>query len=106
MWSGSEIVRVAGQPAANQYVSVTSKSSEQIPTVPEALRQGIYDQSGSQPEVEVVSSKQSPNFTLKRAGRPLIISGALHFCADRYYDPARSICGWCLYGVHLRISNC
>lgn len=76
MWSGSEIVRVAGQPATNQYVSITSESSERIMTVSEALRQGIYDRNGGQADVEVVNSR-TPNITLKRAGRPLIISGAL-----------------------------
>lgn len=66
MWSGSEIVRVAGQPATFQYILNKAREPETIMTLSEALKQKFYRQSSNQTDVEIPSV--APNLTLNVRG--------------------------------------
>lgn len=62
MWSGSEIVRVAGQPDTNQYILDKNIKPPRIMTLSEALRKNVYLQRSNQTDVE--DPNGAPNLTL------------------------------------------
>ena len=62
MWSGSQIVRVAGQPSTMQYIINRTVGPETVMTLSEALKQNIYIQSSSPTDTE--NSNAAPNLTI------------------------------------------
>ena len=62
MWSGSEIVRVAGQPSTTPYILDKTCKPEKIMTLSEALKQNIYLQSNSPTDMEDLNP--APNLTI------------------------------------------
>lgn len=62
MWSGSEIVRVAGQPSTTHYILDRTSDPETIMTLSEALKQNIYLPSNSPTDME--NSNAAPNLTI------------------------------------------
>ena len=62
MWSGSEIVRVAGQPATTQYILDRKVKPAVVMTLSDAVGRGIYSHNPSQADPE--DSNAAPNLTL------------------------------------------
>ncbi len=62
MWSGSEIVRVAGQPATTQYILDKTVKPETIMTLSEALERNIYLQNSD--HTDVGNSTAAPSLTM------------------------------------------
>ena len=78
MWSGSEIVRVAGQPATFQYILNKGRMPETIMTLSEALKQNLYCQNSNQTDVEIPSV--APNLTLNVRGAIPLSRESLTIC--------------------------
>lgn len=66
MWSGSEIVRVAGQPATTQYILDRNVKPAVVMTLSDAVERGVYSHNSSQTDPE--DSTVAPNLTLNVQG--------------------------------------
>lgn len=64
MWSGSEIVRVAGQPSTIQYILDKTAKPPTVLTLSEALKQNIYVRNSSQTDMNRQSLKGAPSLTI------------------------------------------
>lgn len=62
MWSGSEVVRVAGQPSTTQYILDKTMKRRSIWTLSEALKRKVYIQDSSHTDVE--DPIHAPNLTI------------------------------------------
>lgn len=62
MWSGSEVVRVAGQPSTTQYILDKTMKRRSIWTLSEALKRNVYLQDSSHTDVD--DPIHAPNLTI------------------------------------------
>lgn len=64
MWSGSEIVRVAGQPSTIQYILDKTTKPPTVLTLSEALKQNIYVHDSSHTDMNGQSLNGAPSLTI------------------------------------------